>query len=94
KAIQYGELSFVSSYDKISFKKDGILYILENATKNSGKLIKDQKNENTRESQIGLEPCNYIKKAESKSVLKAVYDYEAQSEEELSIYFIYMTMMT
>ncbi|CAG8490450.1 5943_t:CDS:10 [Dentiscutata erythropus] len=74
--------------DEISFKEDDILYILENDDdewwKAKLKIEKSEGDENTEEGQIGLVPSNYIQEAECKSVLKAVYDYEAQSDEELS----------
>ncbi|CAG8513808.1 2519_t:CDS:10, partial [Dentiscutata heterogama] len=73
--------------DEISFKEDDILYILENDDEEWWKAkLKIEKNgdENTEEGQIGLVPSNYIQEAECKNVLKAVYDYESQSDEELS----------
>ncbi|CAG8570493.1 18415_t:CDS:2 [Dentiscutata erythropus] len=74
--------------DEIFFKEDDILYILENDDdkrwKAKLKIEKSEGDENTEEGQIGLVPSNYIQEAECKSVLKAVYDYEAQSDEELS----------
>ncbi|CAG8743870.1 45816_t:CDS:10, partial [Gigaspora margarita] len=84
--------------DEISFKEDDILYILENDDeewwKAKLKIEKSEGDENTQEDQIGLVPSNYIQEAECKSVLKAVYDYEAQSNEELSfkeddIFYLY-----
>ncbi|CAG8456662.1 8276_t:CDS:10 [Gigaspora rosea] len=84
--------------DEISFKEDDILYILENDDeewwKAKLKIGKSEGDENTQEDQIGLVPSNYIQEAECKSVLKAVYDYEAQSNEELSfkeddIFYLY-----
>ncbi|CAG8721041.1 9770_t:CDS:10, partial [Cetraspora pellucida] len=74
--------------DEISFKEDDILYILENDDdewwKAKLKIEKSEGGENAPEGPIGIVPSNYIQEAECKSVLKAVYDYEAQSNEELS----------
>ncbi|CAG8525283.1 6604_t:CDS:10, partial [Racocetra fulgida] len=84
--------------DEISFKEDDILYILENDDdewwKAKLKIEKSEDDENAPEGPIGIVPSNYIQEAECKSVLKAVYDYEAQSNEELSfkeedIFYLY-----
>ncbi|CAI2182385.1 11383_t:CDS:10, partial [Funneliformis geosporum] len=69
--------------DELTFHEDDVLYILENDEEDWWKA--KLKSANTEgEHPIGLVPRNYIQEAECTAVLRALWDYEASSEEELS----------
>ncbi|CAG8625192.1 10688_t:CDS:10 [Funneliformis caledonium] len=69
--------------DELSFHEDDVLYILENDEEDWWKA--KLKSANTEgEHLIGLVPRNYIQEAECTAVLRALWDFEASSEEEIS----------
>ncbi|CAG8450773.1 5257_t:CDS:10 [Paraglomus occultum] len=74
--------------DELSFKEDDVLYILDNDDeewwKAKLKIPKDANGEDEEEGPIGVIPCNYVQEAECSAIVKALYDYEAQTEDELS----------
>ncbi|CAG8560162.1 942_t:CDS:10 [Diversispora eburnea] len=81
--------------DEISFKEDDVLYILENDDDEWWKAkLKIKEGEGEAEGPIGVVPSNYIQEAECSTVLKAIYDYVAESDEGLSfseddIFYLY-----
>ncbi|CAG8451685.1 14647_t:CDS:10 [Acaulospora colombiana] len=70
--------------EEISFKEDDVLYILENDDDEWWKAKLKIAKEEDEEGPVGVVPSNYIKEAEYSAVLKAIYDYNAQSDEELT----------
>lgn len=78
--------------DELNLKEDDSLYILEadDADWFKAKIRRlnpdgtpiDQPDE---EADIGLVPANYVEEAEPIRLSRALYDYEAQNEDELSI---------
>ncbi|KAF7732290.1 cytoskeletal protein binding protein [Apophysomyces ossiformis] len=70
--------------EELSFKEDDILYILE---KDDDDWWKAQLKIPSLEQigPVGLIPANYITEADSIGAVKALYDYQAQQEEELTI---------
>ncbi|CAG8660532.1 5522_t:CDS:2, partial [Acaulospora morrowiae] len=73
--------------EEISFKEDDILYILENDDEEWWKAklkIANEEGEEGADGPIGVVPSNYIQEAECSAVMKALYDYDAQSDEELT----------
>ncbi|CAG8532527.1 1432_t:CDS:2 [Rhizophagus irregularis] len=70
--------------DELTFHEDDVLYILENDDEDWWKAKLKISNAEEAENSIGVVPRNYIQEAECTAVLKALWDYEAVSEEELS----------
>ncbi|KXN70042.1 hypothetical protein CONCODRAFT_7435 [Conidiobolus coronatus NRRL 28638] len=73
------------SYEEgeLSFKEDDILYILDDSDSEWWKAITELNVEETAQNS-GLIPFNYIEEVDYISTAIAVYDYEAQTEEELN----------
>ncbi|PWN52249.1 hypothetical protein IE53DRAFT_10601 [Violaceomyces palustris] len=81
--------------DELSLTEDDTLYILEaddpewwkaklRRLNEDGTPVQDQTDEEA-ESLVGLVPKNYVEEAEPLRLSRALYDYEAQTEDELSI---------
>lgn len=78
--------------DELTLKEDDSLYILEadDAEWYKAKIRKLNADgtpvqETDEEAQIGLVPANYVEEAEPLRLSRALYDYEAQNEDELTI---------
>ncbi|KAI8341915.1 hypothetical protein BC941DRAFT_369299 [Chlamydoabsidia padenii] len=71
--------------EEVSFKEDDILYILENDDPDWWKAqLKTTSLDQV--GPVGLVPSNYIDEAEPIGTVKAIFDYQAQQEEELSFH--------
>ncbi|CAM0140066.1 cytoskeletal protein binding protein [Umbelopsis sp. WA50703] len=71
------------SEDELSFKEDDILYILERDDDDWYKAqLKLQQPDEI--GPVGLIPANYVSEAEALGAVSAIYDYEAQQEEEVT----------
>ncbi|KAG2175025.1 hypothetical protein INT43_006087, partial [Umbelopsis isabellina] len=71
------------SEDELSFKEDDILYILERDDEDWYKAqLKLQQPDEI--GPVGLIPANYVSEAEALGAVSALYDYEAQQEEEVT----------
>ncbi|KAK7049547.1 cytoskeletal protein binding protein [Paramarasmius palmivorus] len=69
------------SEDEIAIKEDQILFLIERTDEDWWKVkVKDDPQEST-----GLVPAAYVEQAEHTSVVKALYDYEATAEGELTV---------
>ncbi|CAO3600027.1 unnamed protein product [Absidia cylindrospora] len=69
--------------EEVAFKEDDILYILENDDPDWWKAqLKTASFDQV--GPIGLVPSNYIDEAEPIGTVKAMFDYQAQQEEELT----------
>lgn len=78
--------------DELNLKEDDSLYILEADDAEWFKAKIRRLNEDgtpieqsDEEAEIGLVPANYVEEAEPMRLSRALYDYEAQNEDELSI---------
>ncbi|KAG1427496.1 hypothetical protein G6F58_001005 [Rhizopus delemar] len=67
--------------EELSFNADDTLYIIH---KDSSDWYKAQLKTKNTDGRIGLVPSNYIKKSRPICILKALYDYQAHSSEELT----------
>ncbi|KAG1499753.1 hypothetical protein G6F47_001851 [Rhizopus delemar] len=67
--------------EELSFKANDVLYILN---KDNSDWYKAQLKSNDGDGTVGLVPSNYIEKSKPIGSVKALYDYQAHSVEELS----------
>lgn len=78
--------------DELNLKEDDSLYILEHDDADWFKAQLRRLNPDgtpveqaDEDAEIGLVPANYVEEAEPLRLSRALYDYEAQNEDELSI---------
>lgn len=83
------------SPDELSLTEDDTLYILESddpewwkaklrRLNEDGTPVQDESTEEA-DGLVGLVPANYVEEAEPLRLSRALYDYEAQNEDELTI---------
>lgn len=71
--------------DELSFKEDDTLYILEAEDAEWFKAKLRKLNTDDADDQVGLVPANYVEEAEPIRLSRALYDYQGQNEDELTI---------
>ncbi|CAJ0910615.1 10718_t:CDS:10, partial [Entrophospora sp. SA101] len=70
--------------DELSFEEDNVLYILENDDEEWWKAKLKINGDEADNGPIGLVPGNYLQEAEHMDTLKALFDYEAKNDDELT----------
>ncbi|KAF3934008.1 hypothetical protein ABW19_dt0210542 [Dactylella cylindrospora] len=70
--------------EELSLKEGDLLYVLEKSTEDSWWKAKKRASANDDEEPVGLIPNNYIEEAAPVGKLRALYDYQRQTDEELS----------
>ncbi|KZT62262.1 hypothetical protein CALCODRAFT_490018 [Calocera cornea HHB12733] len=72
------------SDDELSIKEDQILYVLDNADPEWWK-VRHKTESSEDEGPSGVVPASYVEEVEPVGIVKALYDYDANAEGELSV---------